>query len=397
VPLPYASDSGPNSRPTATVILIALNIVLTVGLVVGDSGGHWHGVDVLARFGIVPGNFHPYTVLTYSFFHAGVAHLLLNLFYLWLFGAGVEAAIGAWRFVLLYLVSGAVGGGLQAAITIRLLNPADGMIPIVGASAACAGLIGIYAVRYYRAHLSFVLVPFRPHVVTVVALFLTYEFGSGLWGLVQGGEALSVAHWAHIGGFIFGLSCAQWMRLSDVGQRAYLTADATQAMHNSVPGAAIDRWERVLAREPHNAQARVEVARGWLLLGDTDQAMEQYLLGMTTLLGRNERVQAAQVYAEIVEQGLEPTALTPWQLYTLGSTLEDIEKFVPASDALHRVALRYPDSAEAENALLKLISLYVHRLNRRAEAQTLLLMHMERYPHSQWRGLAEDLRRANGG
>lgn len=396
MPLPYASDSTPNSRPTATLILLAVNIVLTLGLLIGDWSGRWHALDLLMRVGIVPGQFHLLALLTYSFFHVGIGHLLLNLFYLWLFGAGVEAAIGAWRFVLLYLLTGAVGGLLQSLVTVNFLAPAVSESPIVGASAACAGLIGIYAVRYYRARLSFVLIPFRPHVVTVVATFLVYEIGAGLWGLTQGVAETSVAHWAHIGGFIFGLTCAQWMGLSDIGQRAYLTEDAAQAMSKSVPGAAIDRWERLLTREPQNAQARAELARAWLLLGDTDQAAQQYLLGAKTSLGKNDRVLAAQLYAEMMEHHLEPSPLTPEQYYAVGSALEELELFAPAADALHRVAVRHPSTPESETALLKVISLYVHRLNRRVEARAMLQMHAERYPHSQWRSLSEDLRRANG-
>ncbi len=394
MPLPYATDSAPNRRPIATLTLLAVNVAVTVGLFVGDWNGRWHALDLLMRFGIVPGQFHPYTLLTYSFFHSGIGHLLLNVFYLWLFGAGVEAAIGAGRFVALYLLSAVVGGALQASITLNLLDPGDAMVPIVGASAACAGLIGIYAVRYYRARISFVLLPFRPHVVTVVGAFLTYEIGCGLWGLTQGGAETSVAHWAHIGGFIFGLSCAQWLKLSDLGQSAYLTEDARQAMDRSVPGAAIDRWERLLAREPQNTQARAELARAWMLLGDRDQARDQYVLAVIAYLGRSERVAAAKLYAELAEQGLEVTTLAPGQLYALGNALEDLELFGPASEALHRVAVRYSETPEAETALLKLISIQIHHLNRRAEARALLLMHSERYPHSQWRGLAEDLRRA---
>jgi TolA-binding protein len=96
----------------------------------------------------------------------------------------------------------------------------------------------------------------------------------------------------------------------------------------------------------------------------------------------------------MTEHGIEPSALTSGQLYAVGSALEDLEQFTPAADALRRVALRYPDAAEAETALLKVISLYVHSLGRHSEADALLQMYSKRYPHSSWRTLADDLRRA---
>ena len=96
----------------------------------------------------------------------------------------------------------------------------------------------------------------------------------------------------------------------------------------------------------------------------------------------------------MTEHGIELPELTSGQLYAVGSALEDLEQFTPAADALRRVALTCPDAPEAETALLKAISLYVHRLNRRGEARTLLGVHAARYPGSSWLTLADDLRRA---
>jgi TolA-binding protein len=81
-------------------------------------------------------------------------------------------------------------------------------------------------------------------------------------------------------------------------------------------------------------------------------------------------------------------------LFLLGCALEESEQYTLAAETLRAVTVRHPDSPEAETALLKVIGLYVHRLNRREEAKILLRLFLERYPHSQWRALAEDLRHA---
>ncbi len=391
--LPYASDRGPTLRPYATLSVLLATVVVAVALAFGErSGGpseKW-----LYILGLVPAHFQPLTLLTYPFVHEGFGHLLLNAFYLWVFGAGVENAVGRGRFLALYLAGGAVGGALQTLVTLSLLPPATAAIPIVGASAACAGLIGLYAVRYYRARLAFVGLPFRPHVVAVVAVFLAYEIGAGLWSLGAGAEAAGVAHWAHVGGFIFGLSCAYLLKLDQAGERAYLTQDARQDMDTNEPGAAIRRWEQLLAREPDSATARVELARAWLALGDSEQASESYLAAIAFQLSRNARVEAALLYAEMREKGLNDAPLPTGQLFALGGALEEVERFDLAAQTLRALTVRAPDSVEAETASLKVISLYVHRLDRREEARILLRLFKERYPHSAGRALADDLLKA---
>ena len=232
--------------------------------------------------------------------------------------------------------------------------------------------------------------------LSLCALSDCIEIVSGAWNLLGGAFGAGVAHWAHIGGFLFGLGYARILDLSETGSRAYLHEDAQKAMGRSVSGRAIKRWEILLAREPDNATARSEMARAWLLLGDTEQAETVVSAGGVSLSSQNKRAEAALLYAEMREslppQGFESRdgELTSAQLFILGGALEDLEQFALAANTLRAVtsAARSP---EAETALLKVISLYVHRLNRREEANVLLRLFKEKYPHSVWRNLAEDL------
>ncbi len=394
--LPYASDRPPMRWPYMTWALLCLNAALFLWTwIAARRGGWWQAEAIYNTVGIVPAHFRPFTLLTYAFFHAGLAHLLINLFYLWVFGGGVEEAIGPGRLLLLYLASGAFGGLLEYWVTVAVLQQPGLMAqPIVGASAACAGLIGVFAVRYYRARLSFVGLPWRPHVVTVVTLFLALEIGTGLRDIWVGSGAGGAAHWTHVGGFVFGLVWAQAFRLGEAGERAYLRADALQAMEKNVPGAAIKRWESLLAREPNNLTARVELARAWLLLGDREQAGQHYLAALQGYLSHNRRAEAARLYAEMREHDLPAQGLSAAQRYFLAGALEEGEQPAFAAETYRALTVHEPDAPEAELALLKAASLYVHRLNRREEARILLRLFLERYPHSQWRSLAEDLQRA---
>ena len=411
--LPYASDHKPSRVPAITWALLILTTLLSAWLILADRiAGPGRTAEMLAAVGLTPLRFHPLTLFTYIFFHASIAHLIINLFYLYVFGAGVEEAVGRSWYVLLYLACGAVGGLLQWLVTVTLLSPMAAAVPIVGASAACAGLMGLFAVRYYRARLAFVGLPFRPHVVSVVALFLFMEIGLGLYALIAGSAADGVAHWAHVGGFIFGLGCAHLLGLSAAGTRAYLSADATHAMDRSVPGAAIRKWELLLAREPDNPAVHEELARAWLLLGDGDAGVQHYFQSMILYLKGSDRDAAARIFSELHNIGLprndeDKTAriatrttlasllmrLTPEQLFGIGSALEANGRYDLATEAFRIVSMRSPDSQEGETSILKCASISLRKLGRIPEARALIELFLDRYPNSPYRVLAEDLRR----
>ena len=396
-----------------TWTLLIVTTLLSAWLMLADRlAGPGRAAEMLSAVGLTPLRFHPLTLFTYIFFHAGVAHLVVNLFYLYVFGAGVEDAVGRSRFILLYLACGAIGGLLQWLVTITLLSPMVAAVPLVGASAACAGLMGLFAVRFYRARLAFVGLPFRPHVVSLVAFFLFMEIGLGLYALIAGSASDGVAHWAHVGGFIFGLGCAHLLKLSDAGSRAYLRADASTAMDRSVPGAAIKKWEMLLAREPDNPAVHEELARAWLLLGDGDSAIQHYFSSLVLYLKRLDRNSAARLFTELHNIGLprnneDKTAriatrsslagvlmeLTPEQLFSIGAALETNEQFDLATEAYRVVSMRAPETQEGETAVLKCATITLKKLGRVPEAKALLDLFLDRYKDSAYRVLAEDLRR----
>jgi membrane associated rhomboid family serine protease len=137
-------------------------------------------------------------LLTSTFLHASLAHLLGNMLYLWIFGDNVEDSMGAGRFVVFYFVCACV-----AALSQALADP-HSLVPMIGASGAVSGVLGAYLVRYPRARvLVLFYFLFFVRVVRVPALILL-----GLWFLGQlvlasrGGAG--VAWHAHLGGFVAG-------------------------------------------------------------------------------------------------------------------------------------------------------------------------------------------------
>ena len=157
-----------------------------------------HG-ELPARLAVIP----PWaTIFTSMFLHGGWFHLGGNMLFLWIFGNNVEDLLGRFRYLLLYLASGAAAALIQAAV-----DPISD-VPMVGASGAIAGVLGAYLVVYPWANVHcFVWIVIFFWIVTVPAWILL-----GLWfamqllsGLASGPATPGVAFWAHIGGFVSGV------------------------------------------------------------------------------------------------------------------------------------------------------------------------------------------------
>lgn len=137
---------------------------------------------------------------TSLFVHADWSHLLGNMLFLVIFGLPAERATGPWRFLLLYLLGGALAN-LAAAALMDTPNRV-----IVGASGAVSAVIGAYLALFPRARLG---------IVVPLGLFLEFirapaSLLIGIWALLQllftfvGPAFGTVAWWAHLAGFVFG-------------------------------------------------------------------------------------------------------------------------------------------------------------------------------------------------
>jgi|PersoiStandDraft_1058852.scaffolds.fasta_scaffold02511_2 membrane associated rhomboid family serine protease len=165
------------------------------------------------------------TIFTAMFLHGGLAHLLGNMLFLWIFGDNVEDALGHFRFLVFYLAAGLCATLLQA-----FLSPSSA-IPNLGASGAIAGVLGAYLVYYPRARIVtvvplFILFPVVELPASVYLLgWFALQFWMGSEQLTRAGRAAAshggVAFWAHVGGFVFGVAWALIFRPSRQPQAAY--------------------------------------------------------------------------------------------------------------------------------------------------------------------------------
>src|SRR5690349_14142899 len=144
------------------------------------------------------------TLFTSMFMHGGLAHLLGNMLYLWIFGDNVEDALGHIKYLFFYLLCGMLAG-LSHVFSTLVFGPSL-LIPSLGASGAISGVLGAY-LRLFpgkKVHLlTFFIIVSVPAFIAV-GLWFVFQVVDGL-GALGGEEAGGVAYAAHIGGFIFGL------------------------------------------------------------------------------------------------------------------------------------------------------------------------------------------------
>ena len=159
-------------------------------------------------FGLVPAQLWRHggvTFITSFFLHAGLLHLIGNVYFLLVFGDNVEDDLGRWRFVLLLAAADLFGNLLHVAG-----NP-HSMTPCVGASGGISGVIAYYALRFPRARLGIMFgywfyfrwVHFPAYVGLlfwfVLQFLLAFEQKLGIGNVAAfahlGGAAVGVAAW----------------------------------------------------------------------------------------------------------------------------------------------------------------------------------------------------------
>jgi len=197
-------SSEPHYTPSRVTLLIILaNVLVFVYELTLPSYSLNRFIEL---YGIVPDRLHISSVLTSMFIHGGFLHIAGNMWFLWIFGRGIEDILGHGKFLFFYLAC-----GVAAAIAHILLNPFS-TVPTVGASGAIAGVMGAYLIKFPRARIvTLVVIIFFLTTVDIPAAFLllywfAIQFFSGV-GSVGYSQASSgdIAWFAHVGGFLAGM------------------------------------------------------------------------------------------------------------------------------------------------------------------------------------------------
>jgi membrane associated rhomboid family serine protease len=203
---PLADVNRPLRPPVVVKVLVAVNAaVFALELLAGPAGRE----AMIHAYGFVPRLFwadplgEGYRLLTSQFLHGGFAHVLGNLWFLWVFGDNVEDRLGRGRFLLFYLLGGALAALVQGVFD------AASTVPMIGASGAISAVLGAYWRMFPNAQVLTLV-----WLILPITFYLPAGFYLGYWALIQFVSALfgggNVAFWAHLGGFVWGWAALRY-------------------------------------------------------------------------------------------------------------------------------------------------------------------------------------------
>jgi len=191
-----------NNIPPVVKNLIIINILMLIAMSINES----FMLEKFALFYPTSFFFKPYQYITYMFMHGGIAHLLFNMYALFLFGSVLERVWGGKKFFIYYMITG-LGAAAFFTFTNWLLTfgytPVEYIdllrTPTVGASGAVFGLLLGYGMLFPNSVLQLIFPP-----VAIKAKWLVIIYGSLELLLGFGFPGSRIAHFAHLGGMIFG-------------------------------------------------------------------------------------------------------------------------------------------------------------------------------------------------
>ncbi|MDR1075875.1 MAG: rhomboid family intramembrane serine protease [Xanthomonadaceae bacterium] len=201
--------------PPVTRTLLIINIVVFVLQWLAASSGSlvfsgfmlWPPEPSSVAGSVHGPGFHIWQLLTYGFLHGSATHLLFNMLALYMFGGSLELTWGGKRFLNYYLVC-IVGAGLcQAAVGWWSMSKGGQAYPTLGASGGVYGLLLAYGMLFPNQRIMLLFPPIPMKARTFVIVFGAVELVLGVTGMQSG-----VAHFAHLGGMLFGWLMIRYWR-----------------------------------------------------------------------------------------------------------------------------------------------------------------------------------------
>ena len=191
--------------PTVKSLLLVNGVMFLLQIFFGGA--------VVTRLGLWPLDFSELSavrphfqlpqLVTYGFLHGGFAHLLLNMYALWMFGSSLERLWGSRVFAVYYFAC-LMGAGV---IQLFVVTQGGGYFPTIGASGAVFGLLLAFGMFFPRTKLFLILIPVPIEARFFVIFYGLIELWFGVTGTLSG-----IAHFAHLGGMLVGFILIMYWR-----------------------------------------------------------------------------------------------------------------------------------------------------------------------------------------
>jgi membrane associated rhomboid family serine protease len=361
------------------------------------------------QYAFVPAHPRLITYVTANFLHGGWMHIIGNMWFLWLAGFVLEDAWGRWLYAAFYLIAGAAALQFHA-----WANPVS-TVPTLGASGAVAALMGAFLVRFPKMKIEmgwilyfsifrmirtgnpFRIIRFKAAAYCLLPLWLLTEiFFGALFGKMSG-----VAHWAHVGGFVFGALAALAIQYSGIEHKANKAIEEEIAWNNDPElDRANDMMEHGQLAEATILLTNLVAAKpnsldGWNLLrqiyyrqSNTPAYLDASIKTCALRLKARQVEAAFQDYAEFMDAGGGKMPAAVWLELCKGA--EEKQEFERALTEYQHLAAAYPAERQALTAQLGAARLCLKRLNRPQDA----LAHYQAaaaspIPHLDWEPLIQ--------
>ena len=224
-------------------------LIINVLMLLATFGAYQSGFDLPELLGLHHWSspaFRPHQLVTYMFMHGGLAHLFFNMFALYMFGRVLEQVWGSKRFLIYYMITGIGAGIIQLLVTeIRIMSLASQVDPelyrmvldegyevldsgrnfvdhfaadinvlinttTVGASGAVFGILLAFGMLFPNVRLMLLIPPMPMKAKYFVAIYGALELYLG----ISNNPGDNVAHFAHLGGMLFGFFLIRYWRKS---------------------------------------------------------------------------------------------------------------------------------------------------------------------------------------
>jgi membrane associated rhomboid family serine protease len=328
------------------------------------------------RYAFIPAHPRPITYLTSMFLHGGWLHLIGNMWFLWLAGFVLEDAWGRVIYSAFYVVA-----GLAATQFYACLTPGS-VTPTLGASGAVAALMGAFLVRFPNMKIELgwlvwlVRVRFIRFNAPAYALLPLWLLMEAFYGAVGAG---GVAHWAHVGGFLFGALGAVALRSSGLEAKIDQSIEAeislitdpeithaSDLIDQDKMDEAVDLLKSYLAQKPDSLDAPNLLQQIYWRKHDLPAYYQTVieLCGLHLKAGHGET--ALHYYDEFVNAGGDQIPATVW--FDLCRALENQQQFEHALSEYQKLIATYPTEREAVMAQVAAARINLNRLHRPQDA-----------------------------
>ena len=358
----------------------------------GEQYAEQQKTSILANYAFVPAHATFTAYITSMFLHTGWLHIIGNMWFLWLAGFVLEDRWGRVIYPIFYLLAGIV-----ASIFHTLFYPGS-IIPALGASGAVAALMGGFLVRFPRLKIEMLWymlifrIRFKAYAYWLLPIWLLSEvFYGTLFGQIS-----AVAHWAHVGGFLFGVVAALLIQKTGLEHQANAviedkigwTADpavvqGTEFLEKGKFDEGIAGLKKHIAAKPDAADAYALLRQLYWRKNDVPAYLEATIKLCQLHLKAQDSEAAWEDFQEYSNAGGDRMPAATW--LELCRIVEGKQHYEQAMNEYEHLAKAFPNERPSLLALLSAGRLALKQLNRPSDALRFYnAARASSVPHADW-------------